>query len=641
MIVELSKYLIMGNKGDMDRFFTLAQRAGFIEFIGLSKKKTLEMPDDAKMILSAIKIARTHSANSSNPYQTQLDPVTLAGQIVKWKEDQEKLLEEERLLAAEISRIQIFGNFSRYELDKLEQESKRVFQFFCMKSDLAREIPLPSEVIYVGTEYDLDYFVSINKEKRQYPKMIEIIIERPVGILRERLQQVKIDLAKLEGMIHESARSIHFLQQGLLSYLNEYHLKLAKHDAIQPMGSLFAIEAWVPKTKIKALHGLLSSLDVFAEEIAIEEKDRIPTCQENKGPAKIGEDLVHVYDIPAWTDQDPSFWILIFFALFFALIVSDAGYGLVYLSIGLFLKFKYKNASGFLRRFIKLILILSTACIIWGVATASFFGIEIGPENPLRKISFINYLASKKAEYHLQMKDDVYDEYLKEFPKIAEAKNADEFFLATKTDQEGKMIYQAQSDFSNDILLELALFIGVIHISLSFIRYMKRNWTGIGWICFMLGGYLYFPSFLDATSLVNFLGWVPKSIAHAYGSQILYVGLALVFVISLLQKKKWGALHELTNAIQVFADVLSYLRLYALALAGMIMATTFNDLAMKAGIFGGVFIVLIGHLTNLTLTVMSGTIHGLRLNFLEWYHYSFEGGGRLFDPLRIRKNHRS
>ena len=157
----------------------------------------------------------------------------------------------------------------------------------------------------------------------------------------------------------------------------------------------------------------------------------------------------------------------------------------------------------------------------------------------------------------------------------------------------------------------------------------------------MVGGYPYFPSFLDATSLVKFLGWISKPVAYAVGKQMLYTGLALVFIISLLMKKKWGALHELTNAIQVFADVLSYLRIYALALAGMIMASTFNDLGMRAGIFGGFFIILIGHITNLSLTIMSGVIHGLRLNFLEWYHYSFEGGGRLFDPLRIRKLYRS
>lgn len=639
MIVNLHKYLIIGSKADMDRFFFLAQRAGFLEFIGLSHKKALEMPQDAKTLISAIKIARAHATLFHEPFVSLLDPVRLAEQIIEWNDEHERLLEEERILHAEIARIGVFGNFSKRELDLLEEEAKRVFQFFCMKSDLAREMILPPEMIYVGTEYDLDYFVSVNKERTQYPKMIEITIERPIGELRDRLHQIRLELAKIEQEIHQSAKGLPYLQNGLLEYLNEHHLQLAKHDATMPLGqALFAIEAWVPQTKIKALYGLLSSLDIYAEEIAIEPRDKIPTYQENKGAAKIGEDLVHIYDTPASTDKDPSLWILIFFSLFFAIIVSDAGYGLIYLSLGLFLKWKFKKASGVLKRTIKLTLIVSTACIIWGIFTASFFGIEIGPNNPLRKMSFLHYLAIKKAEYHMEKKDDVYEEYVKEFPVVSTATDGHDFLVKASHEVEGAMIYDAQTEFYNNILLELSLFLGLVHLSLSFLRYMTRNWTAVGWILFMVGSYLYFPSFLEATSFLNFMGWISKTVAYAVGKQILFIGLGSVFVIALLQKRKLGgALHELTNAIQVFADVLSYLRLYALALAGMIMASTFNDLAVKAGIVGGIFIILIGHLTNLNLTMMSGVIHGLRLNFLEWYHYSFEGGGRLFDPLRIRK----
>jgi len=638
MIVDLHKYLIIGSRAEMDRFFMLAQRAGFMEFIGLSNKKALEMPEEAKTIIAAIKIARAHTAPAEKPYHPALDPVRLAEQIVKLNEEHERRLEENRFLHAEIARVAPFGDFSRHELDQLEREGKRAVQFFCMKSDLAREVVLPPEVIYVGTEYDLAYFVAINKEPTQYPKMIEITIDRPIGELHQRQHELRAELAHIEQEIHESAKAIPYLQSGLLDYLNDYYLQLAKHDASSPLSeSLFAIEAWVPETKVKAMHGLLSGLDVFAEEIAIEPKDRIPTYQENKGTAKIGEDLIHIYDTPAWTDKDPSLWVLIFFSLFFAIIVSDAGYGLIYLSIGLFLKWKFKKATGFLKRFIKLTLILSTACILWGIFTASFFGIEIGPNNPFRKVSFLHYLATKKAEYHMEKKDDVYKEYHRQFPDIATATDGHDFLLKASREYEGKIKYSALEDFYDDILLELSLLIGLIHISLSFLRYMTRNWTGVGWILFMVGGYLYFPSFLESTSLLNFMGWISKPLAYAIGKQMLYVGLALVFLVALLQKRKWGALHELTNSIQVFADVLSYLRLYALALAGMIMAATFNDLGLKAGLAGGIFIILVGHLTNLCLTIQSGVIHGLRLNFLEWYHYSFEGGGRLFDPLRIRK----
>ena len=117
---------------------------------------------------------------------------------------------------------------------------------------------------------------------------------------------------------------------------------------------------------------------------------------------------------------------------------------------------------------------------------------------------------------------------------------------------------------------------------------------------------------------------------------MLYGGIGLAFVFALIQKK-WGAFHELMNVVQIFGDVLSYIRLYALALAGMMVASTFNSLGVSAGLLGGIVIILFGHLTNISLSIMGGVIHGLRLNFLEWYHYSFEGGGRLFNPLRLKK----
>jgi V/A-type H+-transporting ATPase subunit I len=152
----------------------------------------------------------------------------------------------------------------------------------------------------------------------------------------------------------------------------------------------------------------------------------------------------------------------------------------------------------------------------------------------------------------------------------------------------------------------------------------------------MIGGTLYFPKILNATSIINFTGLVSKELAYAWGGQLVYGGIGLAFVAALFQKK-WMAFHELTNVIQVFADVLSYIRLYALGLAGAMVAKTFNEMGMNAGLFGGALIILAGHINNLGLSIMGGAIHGLRLNFLEWYHYSFDGGGKLFDPLKLKK----
>ena len=102
-------------------------------------------------------------------------------------------------------------------------------------------------------------------------------------------------------------------------------------------------------------------------------------------------------------------------------------------------------------------------------------------------------------------------------------------------------------------------------------------------------------------------------------------------------EKRFGGIGEITQILQVFADILSYLRLYALALASTIMAETFNDIGSTVGLVLGILVILVGHGVNIMLGTMGGVIHGLRLNFIEWYHYSFEGGGKLFAPLKKLK----
>jgi V/A-type H+-transporting ATPase subunit I len=644
MIVNTHKFLIYGPKEEMDRFFSLAQRASFLEFIGIWHKKALELPDVAKKMISALKILRLRKGKEEVDREVAIpgDPAVFTEKVVEMNHSLERLQEEERVLLADIARIAPFGNFSKEDIASLAKEGKRIIQFFCMKSDHALETTLPPEVIYIGTEYDLDYYVAINQEKKQYPRMIEMQVDRPASELRERLSDVREQIHHIEKILKSYAAHIDFLSEGLSDHLNAHHLESAKHDASRLMqDSLFAIEAWVPETRIKGLEGLLSGLKgVSYEEIAIEPMDRVPTCIENTGNAKVGEDLIKVYDIPATTDKDPSKWVLVFFAVFFAMIISDAGYGLLYLALAFFLKWKFPNVTGVGKRMIKLVFILSMATIVWGVFTASFFGIEISPNNPYRKISPLHYLAQRKAEYIMQTKDDVYQQYVKRFPALAEAKDGHDFLMKASVEQDGKIQYVALSNFYDNILMELALVIGILHLSLSFARFFFRHWAGVGWIAFLIGGYLYLPtSVLDATPIVTFLGWVPVKIAHVVGEQLLYVGFGLAVLLTLIQKGVAASMLEAVNVIQVFSDVLSYLRLYALGLAGVVVAATFNSLASNFGFVFGLFVILAGHTVNLVLCVMSGAIHGLRLNFLEWYRYSFEGGGKLFNPLRLIKRH--
>ncbi len=638
MIIDVQKYLIFGTKEEVDRFFFLAQRAGFLEFIGLSQKKALELPPLAQRLTAALKILRRYPSDLF-PQESALfsEPATMADRILEKEEELERMREEERLLLVEISRIAVFGEFSPEDIRFLEKEGKRYLQFFCMKSDLAKDRLLPKEVIYVGTEYDLDYFLAIHAEKRGYPDMIEMEVRRPVGQLRQELFQLRTWIAQAERRVRLYAHFTSHLQAGLIDALNDHHLQIAKHDALFPLGEkqpFFVIEAWVPKTRKESLQALVSQLDVECQEIAIESSDSVPTYMENRGFQKVGEDLVLLYDVPSKNDADPSGWVLVFFSLFFAMIVSDAAYGLLYLIVGLYLKWKFPDFRGMKKRFVHLVLILAGSCITWGVLMASFLGLEIGPENPYRTFSLLSTIAVKKAEYHMAERDSVYQFYQKRYPAVEHATTGKQFLLDVVETRDGKTIYPATMQFGDNVFLEFSLLVGIIHISCALMRTLSRHYAGLGWLIFLVGGYLYFPSVVDATTWFNIFGLVSKSTATLWGSWMVLGGMGLATLLSFFQKGIVSAFLELLHVTQLFADVLSYLRLYALALAGFIMAETFNMLGADFGFLAGALIVIVGHSMNILLSLMGGVIHGLRLNFLEWYRYGFEGEGRLFNPLR-------
>ncbi|HEX4839707.1 MAG TPA: V-type ATP synthase subunit I [Rhabdochlamydiaceae bacterium] len=637
MIEDVVKYFIMGTQESTDQFFEKAQDQGFLEFISVAPKKPMEAPVTVQNLIAAHKILRKQPVRE--PYQGGGDlhlAMQVSERIIELKEDLEKLSEEKRVLDTEIVRVIPFGDFSMEDIAYIEKETGRKVQFFCMKAAKSHKTSFPDEILYIGTEYDLDYFMTISAEPIALPSMIEMRIDSPVGQLESRLDFVEDSIQRFETELKEYAGYINFLHDILLEELNQYHLSAAKKEVSHPLNnSLFVIEAWVPRNLVHRLFGLIDGLNIHAEQVSIDPEDRVPTCLQNEGSALIGEDIIKFYDIPAASDKDPSKWVLWFFAFFFAVIVGDAGYGVIFLGLALFLNKKFPQIHGKPKRFLKLLFILSYACIAWGVITSSYFGMKLPPSNPLVKISPLYYMAQKKADYHLAAKDDVYHAWATKYPEIETAQTGKEMLQVVEV-KNGKETYPIIAEFSGNIVFEFIIIIGVVHISLAFLRYMARNYAGFGWIAFLIGGYLFFPTMLHDISIVQFMGWVSIPTAKALGLQLLYGGIGFAVFAALIQKG-WKGLNEIANVVSVFSDVLSYLRLYALSLAGAIMAETFNNEGAGLGLFIGFMIILIGHLVNIGLSFMGGVIHGLRLNFLEWYHYCFNGGGRLFKPLQKLK----
>ena len=636
MIVKTKKILLYGLQKDMEIFFSRSQKAGFMEFIHKDKMRRVEFSDDIHDLMLTIRELKKFALEEKQK-KIKLDLSDVVKRVCFLHSSIEELYGEKERLEDEYERILPFGDFSIKDIEFIKNEGHRVIQFFTVQTSRRKTVKLDENLIFIGTHYDQDYFVSIQKKKITLPKLIEIEIERPLFLIREKLDSVENQIKSYEDEMKNYCSYLTDLKNELLCKLNFFYKKEAEKKIDSPLSnSFFIVQSWLPISKENELKAIINDLSLEFETVAIEKDDRIPTCFENKKYASVGEDLVKIYDIPSFDDKDPSMWVLIFFSLFYAMIISDAGYGLLYLFISSILALVIKSKKPLVNRFKKLCFILSFSCIGWGLLSGSFFGTGISLDSNLSRYVFFNLMAEKKADYHLEKKDSVFVLWQKKFPQIKKVKTGKEFLLACKTVKDKNEVFEALEKFKIAIFMEIALLIGVIHLCFSHFRNLKRNIAGIGWVIFMVGGYFYFPKILKASSLFHYLHILNKSETFQMGLWMIIAGLGLVALLGFLQKR-WRFIMELMNVIQLFADSLSYLRLFALGLAGMILASTTNEIAAKMPFYIGIFILLIGHIINFALGIMGGVIHGLRLNFIEWYHYSFEGDGRLFNPLRLLK----
>lgn len=634
MRVDIEKFLIVGPEKQKEEFFERVQKLGIVEFIN-TKGMNIERAEEVDLFVHALHILRRRVPVKEVPTTTEDvgSAIVIARDIVDKNERLEFALEEKRILQKEIARVEVFGDFSVDELRRLEEETGRKFQFFFTKrKDL--EAPKEEGVFYIGNHFGLDYYFTINKVKTSYEGFIEMTIDKSLGDLSDALADTERKIDHFSSELSLLSHHKKLVKAGLYNALNHYHLKASKEKAENALdGHLFTAYGYIPKNKVALFNQLATELEIYFEPILIEEGERVPTYLENKGFSRLGEDLVGIYDTPSHKDRDPSLWVYVAFGLFFSMIIGDAGYGAILLLISLFLLYKFGKKGGLVKRTLILSTSLSIGCIIWGVITASYFGLNIPPDSKLRSVSFIDWMVDKKAEYLIKHKTPAYQEIVEHHPELKNVTQRNEFVRKVIKGHS----YPIFDEFADNVMMEIVIFIGTLHIIISLLRYADRNWAAIGWVIFMVGAYLYFPSLLKATSLIHYIFGIPEAGGAHIGLYLLFGGIILATLLALIQKK-WAGLAEPMQVISVFADVMSYLRIYALALAGVIMAQTFNNMGSKLPLIFGILIIFAGHTVNFTLALMGGLIHGLRLNFIEWYHYSFEGGGKPFNPLSLHEN---
>jgi V/A-type H+-transporting ATPase subunit I len=371
-------------------------------------------------------------------------------------------------------------------------------------------------------------------------------------------------------------------------------------------GATFTLDGWVPEL----LAGdVIDELRKLTDKICIEsrapaEGDEPPTYLYNAKLFRPFEPVTENYSPPAYGELDPNPVMAFFFFIFFGIMLGDAGYG-VLLSIGCFVIMKTVRLEKGFKQMLMMFGLCGISAVIFGIIFGGVFSISAVPPlwfNPLKEplmllvVSIILGVLQLSAGYTLKM-----------LKKLIDAKNN----CKTKKERFLKVF-----DGLFDALFIYMLFIGIAFLVMP-----------------MLFPAAAFPfakagTGLLAASLIGIFLTNGRGALAGKGG----VGKKIGGYIS-------GGFGGLYNLVSLFSDVLSYLRLFGLALSGAAIGMAFNMIgSMLFGIpvvgyvLGGAVLLAL-HAFNFALSALSAYVHNIRLQYLEFYGKFYDGEGRLFTPM--------
>jgi len=395
----------------------------------------------------------------------------------------------------------------------------------------------------------------------------------------------------------------------------------------------FRISGWIRKEDVRKLKG---ALEKRFKEIEVITKDpspneRVPIALENRRVIKPFEMVTRLYGYPQYRAVDPTPFLAPFFFLFFGLCLTDAGYGIILSILSLIGIWKIKEG----RRLFQLLFLGGLAAIICGALTGGWFGIERIPH------------------------------FLERIVLFAPLKDPMIFFILALGLGFGQIVFGVIIKMSKELLRHqfregllgegswIVIFLGILFLILGKRMLGEEQAKRIGlWL-------LAFGAF----SRVVLYGLFSKR-------KIVGMGLGLVFLLdgaknflgNVLSYSRLMALGLVTGVIAMVINIMSqvafetpvirYAMITIVLLVAIVVAKKFPKakyimaitlLVIIAAVFkkipiGGyvamLAILLMGHPFNLAINTLSGFIHTMRLQFVEFFPYFFEGGGKPFQPFK-------
>ena len=505
------------------------------------------------------------------------DPERVEREALRIKEHLEQLRDERDHLTQRIEDLEIWGDF---ELSDLEQmEGWRLWFYVVPNAELDKfdHVQVPWEVVHQDSQQSFVVLVS-REEPADVPVARVHLGARPRSELEARLDEVELEIDRAQAERRSLSRWC-FLFAKEIDRLEDREVLHAAAGDTTDDAPLFGLEAWAPAAELPELEAYADRHGLLLQAREAESEEIPPTLLENGSTFSSGEDLVTFYMIPGYDTWDPSSVVFVSFVVFFAMIFSDAGYGAL-LGLGLLFFWGRMGESRVGRRLRILGVWLTTATIVYGVLVGGYFGLPVPEGGVLHALKILD-------------------------------------------------------PFDETTMMTLSVVVGVAHLTLANLMDAWRmgfEWRAlapVGWAIMLIGGLAFGAA--EAVEIQT---------AADMGAGSLAVGAFLVVAFTEagarpLARLMGGLLAVVSKFLAAFGDVLSYLRLFALGIATGSLAIAFNGMAHDiregmpgVGLLFAAVVLIVGHTVNLVLAVMSGVVHGLRLNVIEFLKWGVPEEGR-------------
>lgn len=609
MVTKMTKYSFILLSEQTEGFLNSLQELGVVDISRSLKpidEQSSGMLAEADRAKKALSILAACKAGSEKDFKFDGCPVDAV------LETQDRIAAE---IAAEIAAAkkeiavrQPWGSFRSEDIHKLESQGLKLRFYSCMKKkfDPSWAEIQPLEVIS-ETESKL-FFVTVSPAQEEYSFPLEAI-PAPEGSVNEEEEKLALLQSKLEkeqqllANLKSCSDEIRKAYNDSLSRLDLYFAEAATEKAVD--NYLTVLTGFAPTSDDKRLCASFDSMDIYYSHEAATKEDNPPVKLKNNWFAKNFEVLTGMYGVPAYDEFDPTPVLGPFFMLFFAMCMGDAGYGILLMLTALVLRLKMKDSS--LGKMHRLIAFLGGMTFVVGIFLGTFFGMSI--------------LEASWA------------------PAWLKGLCIDGWFPDAKI-----------AGFP--VQMVLAVAIGVLHICLAMIiktinftkRFgFKKTVATWGWTTLIVGGLVVVSLGMTEVLSAEAFKWTIIALAVVSGLAIYVFNTPGRNPLLNIGSGLWDTYNMVTGLL---GDVLSYIRLYALGLAGGMLGNAFNimgtmilDIPVPGVNWVFCIIILIfGHVLNLAMSCLGAFVHPLRLTFVEYFKNSgYEGSGAKYNPLTKKK----